>query len=105
MPVDRPTQPTRMGETLDRVLAALGSPPASSLQVVVGAWADIVGPAAAEALTPVAIHDGTLLVDAVDPRWAGQARWLESTVVEGAERLVGPGVVRSLRARTAGAGG
>lgn len=100
MPADRPTRPTRLGETLDRVLAGLGSPPASSLRLLEGAWADIVGPAAAEALTPVAIRDGTLVVDAVDPRWAGQARWLEATVVEAAERLLGPGVIRALRART-----
>ena len=47
MPADRPTRPTRMGETLDRVLAGLGSPPASSLRLLEGAWDDIVGPAAA----------------------------------------------------------
>lgn len=91
-----------MTESLDRVLAGLGSPPASSLQLLIDAWPEIVGPAAAEALTPVAIHDGTLLVEAVDPRWAGQARWLESNVVEAAARLLGPDVVRDLRARTTG---
>ncbi len=95
------SRPARLGETLDRVLAGLGAPPASSLEVVVRAWPDLVGPAAAEALRPHAIRDGRLLVTATDPVWSGQARWLEGAVVEGLERLLGPGVVTSLEARTA----
>jgi predicted nucleic acid-binding Zn ribbon protein len=97
----REGRPARLGETLDRVLAGLGAPPASSLEVVVRAWPDLVGPAAAEALQPQAIRDGRLVVTATDPVWSGQARWLEGAVVEGLERLLGPGVVTGLDARTA----
>ncbi len=86
---------------LDRVLAGLGAPPASSLEVVQRAWPDLVGPAAAEALQPQAIRGGTLVVIASDPVWTGQARWLEAAVVEGLERLLGPGVVTALEARSA----
>ena len=84
---------------------ASGRPPASSLEVVERAWPDLVGPAAAEALRPVAIRDGRLVVTAVDPVWSGQARWLEGAVVEGLERLLGPGVVTALEARAAPAAG
>jgi hypothetical protein len=42
-----------------------------------------------------------LVVQATDPVWTGQARWLESSVVEGLAPLLGPGVVTALRARTA----
>jgi predicted nucleic acid-binding Zn ribbon protein len=94
-----PGRPSRLADTLDRVLAGLGSPPASALEVVAGAWADLVGPAAAEALRPTAIREGVLLVEAADPVWAGQARWLEGAVVEGLEPLLGAGVVTSLSAR------
>ncbi|HXH57802.1 MAG TPA: DUF721 domain-containing protein [Iamia sp.] len=97
----RAPRPSRLGETLDRVLAGLGSPPASTMEVVDRAWPDLVGPVAAEALRPVAIRDGTLVVSAVDPVWTGQARWLEATVVEGLIPLLGAGVVTSLVARHA----
>lgn len=101
LPTGGPARPSRLGETLDRVMAGLGAPPASSLEVVVRAWPDLVGPAAAAALTPQAIRDGRLVVTAVDPVWSGQARWLEGAVVEGLERLLGPGVVTGLEARPA----
>lgn len=94
-----PVRPSRLGETLDRVLAGLGAPPASTLEVVERAWPDLVGPAAATALQPVAIRSGRLVVRTTDPVWAGQARWLEGAVVEGLERLLGAGVVTALEAR------
>lgn len=93
--------PTRLGETLDRVLAGLGAPPASTLEVVERAWPDLVGPVAAEALRPLAIRDGSLVVTATDPVWIGQARWLESAVVDGLAPLLGEGVVTALVARRA----
>lgn len=95
------SRPVRLTDTLDRVLAGLGAPPATTLDVVIGAWADLVGPAAAEALRPTVIRDGVLVVQAREPVWAGQARWLEASVVEGLAPLLGPGVVTGLVARTA----
>jgi predicted nucleic acid-binding Zn ribbon protein len=94
-------RPTPLADTLDRVLAGLGAPPASSLDIVERAWTDLVGPAAAAALTPVSIRDGALVVRADDPVWTGQARWLEAAVVEGLEPLLGAGVVTALVARLA----
>lgn len=96
------SRPARISEALDRVLAGLGAPPATTLEVVERAWPDLVGPAAAQALRPVAVRDGVLVVQAGDPVWTGQARWLEAAVVEGLAPLLGPGVVTALRARTAG---
>ena len=90
----------RFGEVLDRVRASLGAPSASTFDVISRAWPELVGPAAAEALRPLDIRDGRLLVIAVDAQWTGQARWLEEQVVRGVERLVGPGVVTALAART-----
>jgi hypothetical protein len=80
-------------------MAGLGSPPASALAVVQQAWAELVGPAAGAALTPVGIRDGALIVVADDPAWVGQARWFEGAVVEGLAPLLGPGVVTSMRAK------
>ncbi|HYI62182.1 MAG TPA: DUF721 domain-containing protein [Acidimicrobiales bacterium] len=95
------SRPARLSEALDRVLAGLGAPPATTLEVVARAWPDLVGPAAARALRPTAVRDGVLVVQASDPVWTGQARWLESAVVEGLAPLLGPGVVTALQARTA----
>ena len=83
-------RPSRLSDTLDRVLAGLGAPPASSLEVVERAWEDLVGPAAADALRPLVIRDGSLVVTAADPVWVGQAP------------LLGTGVVTALVARAAG---
>lgn len=90
----------RLSETLDRVLAGLGAPPATTLEVVTRAWPDLVGPAAAAALRPVAIRDGMLVVQAAEPVWTGQARWLEAAVVDGLAPLLGRDVVTGLTART-----
>ncbi len=101
----REDQPVvRLAETLDRVLAGLGAPPATTLEVVTRAWSELVGPAAAAALRPTAIRDGILVVQATEPVWAGQARWLEASVVDGLAPLLGPGVVTGLTARTAPSG-
>jgi predicted nucleic acid-binding Zn ribbon protein len=94
----------RLAQTLDRVLAGLGAPPATTLEVVTRAWPELVGPAAAAALQPTVIRDGVLVVQATEPVWAGQARWLEAAVVEGLAPLLGPGVVTALTARTAPSG-
>lgn len=99
------SRPARIADALDRVLAGLGAPPATTLEVVVRAWPDLVGPAAAEALRPTAIRDGVLVVQSSEPVWTGQARWLETAVVEGLVPLIGPGVVTGLVARTVGAEG
>ncbi|CAN5728838.1 MAG: DUF721 domain-containing protein [Iamia sp.] len=96
-----PSGPRPLGEALDRVLAGLGAPPSSSLEVVERAWPDLVGPVAGEALRPLAIRDGALVVTAADPVWIGQARWLEGAVVDGLAPLLGDGVVTSLVARRA----
>lgn len=93
------SSPSRISSTLDRVLAGLGAPPASTIELVDRAWGDLVGPAAAAALRPRSIQGGTLVVTTDDPMWRGQARWLEGAVVEGLERLLGPGVVTGLEAR------
>lgn len=95
----RAPRPVRLATALDRVLAGLGSPPASTLEVIEAAWSELVGPAAAEGLRPVAVRDGELLVVATDPVWVGQARWLETAVVEGLAERLGAGVVTGLTAR------
>ena len=91
--------PGHVSEGLDRVLASLGSPPVDTVTRIRKAWAELVGPDAAEVLVPVRVHDGVLVLRAVDPAWASQARWLEAGVVARARELLGEGVVERLEVR------
>ena len=84
--------PGTIGRDIDRVLAGLGSPPAPVLTRIAEAWADLVGPAAAEHCRPGRLVDGRLHVEVDDPTWASQLRWQATTlrariadVVPGAE--------------------
>jgi hypothetical protein len=86
-------------EGLDRVLAALGSPPVDALTTIRDRWDHLVGPQAAEALVPVAVEHGRIVAVATSGVWASQARWLEPAVVARAAELLGEGVVDGLVVR------
>lgn len=67
-------------QQLSRLLGSLGSDDATSVRGVFGAWRDIVGEAVAEHVQPVKLDRSTLVVEADDPHWATEMRFLESTV-------------------------
>ena len=91
--------PRRLQEGLDRVLAGLGAPTVDELTTIRDRWSDLVGPEAAEVLTPVAVEDGTLIVSTTSTAWESQARWLEAGVVARSAELLGAGVVTGFAAR------
>ncbi len=69
--------PVPIGEALDRVIGALRAG-AGRAEVggVFGRWDEAVGPAVAAHIRPVRLERGTLLVEASDPGWATQVRFL-----------------------------
>lgn len=91
--------PAHVAEGLDRVLAALGSPPVDALVAVTEHWGELVGPEASAASRPLAIEHGRLLVSVTEPAWASQLRWLEAEVVRRSADLLGPGVIDRLEPR------
>lgn len=76
-----PTPPTRLGDTLDRVLLRLGAPPAAGVEVVFDRWHEVVGEGMAERTRPVAIEGETLVVACDDPALVTHVRFLEAQLV------------------------
>jgi len=99
LPVPGGPGPKRLADGLDRVLAGLGSPSVDALTTISDRWSELVGPQAAEAFTPVAVEDGTLVAGTSSSAWASQARWLEAGVVARAAELLGEGVITGFTAR------
>jgi hypothetical protein len=94
-----PAPPRRLSDSLDRVLAGLGRPSVDVLDVLRDRWEELVGPAAAEALRPLGIEHGTLVVAVSEPAWASHVRWLGAELVARAGEVLGPGVVTAVEAR------
>ncbi len=74
------TEPTPIGETLDRFLDYLGAPPARTLTSLEDNWPQIVGPALAAPTRPIELVDGVLVIGCDDPTWASQVRWMETQI-------------------------
>jgi predicted nucleic acid-binding Zn ribbon protein len=62
-------------------------------------WSEVVGADVAAHARLVSVRDGVIVVTVDDPIWATQLRYLETTVLERAAALVGPGAVTSVRVR------
>lgn len=67
-------------QQLSRLLGSLGSDDATSVRGVFGAWRELVGEAVAEHVQPVKLDRSILVVEADDPHWATEMRFLESSV-------------------------
>jgi predicted nucleic acid-binding Zn ribbon protein len=94
---DRP--PRRVGESLDRVAAALGVTRATTLTGIFASWDELVGDAVAQHVRPRSLRDKTLLVVVDDPSWATQMRWLEADLLTRLVEVLGPGQVDRIEVR------
>lgn len=81
--------PVPFGESLDRVVRSLrndvstagsSSQTASQMGGVFGRWAEAVGDAVAQHVTPVKLDGTRLIVEVDEPAWAIQLRFLETTL-------------------------
>lgn len=88
-----------VGDTVDRVLRALGAPPSSTLHAVFDDWPGVVGEAIASASRPLSLDDGRLVLAVVDGGWATQLRWMEPELLATIATHVGEGSVRSIEVR------
>jgi predicted nucleic acid-binding Zn ribbon protein len=94
-----PVPPKRLGETLDRVLGRLGSPPAAGVEVVFDRWGEVVGKAMAARTRPVAIEGETLVVGCDEPALATHVRFLEPQLVARLGELSGQRHVTRIEVR------
>lgn len=90
-------EPLSLRDALAGVGRDLGLPAPDELSTLLDAWPDIVGAAIAPHTSVRSLRDGVLLVAVDDPAFATQVRYLEAQVREGAAKVVGRPVVRSLR--------
>ena len=67
-------------EQLSRLLTSLGSDDVESVRGVFGAWRELVGDAVAAHVQPVRLDQSTLVVEADDPHWATEMRFLEASL-------------------------
>jgi len=91
-------EPVSVGDAAALVGAELGLAEPQVFTRLVDAWAELVGPAVAAHSRVRGVRNGVLEIGVDSPAWATELRYLESDLVERASRLVGPGVVASVRA-------
>ncbi len=91
--------PQRLGHSLDRVLAGLGSPPVAVLSTIVERWPELIGPDAAKVCRPVSVEHGCLSIAVEQTAWVSQLRWMEADLIRRATALLGPGVVGRVEVR------
>jgi predicted nucleic acid-binding Zn ribbon protein len=84
-----PSAPVRLGDTIDRVLGRLGSPPRAGVEVVFDRWSEVVGEAMAARTRPASIDGETLVVSCDDPALTTHVRFLEPQLVGRLAELAG----------------
>jgi hypothetical protein len=91
--------PVRLGDTIDRVLGRLGTPPRAGVEAVFERWAEVVGEAMAARTRPVAIDGETLVVACDEPALTTHVRFLEPQLVDRLAELAGGRHVRRVEVR------
>jgi predicted nucleic acid-binding Zn ribbon protein len=86
--------PRPLSASLERVAKRIGGPRASTLRLVFSHWVDIVGETVADHVKPLSLVDGVLRVEADQPAWATEARFLGPEIVRRCEAVTGDDAVR-----------
>lgn len=94
------SEPQPLGFALDRFLAHLGAPPASTVSALQAHWGDIVGPALADHTRPVGCVAGVLTVRCDDAAWASQIRWMDTQIKQHFARQFAGIDLRSIKVLT-----
>jgi predicted nucleic acid-binding Zn ribbon protein len=84
-----PAAPVRLGDTIDGVLARLGTPSRAGVEVVFDRWDEVVGEVMAARTRPVAIDGETLVVRCDDPALTTHVRFLEPQLLARLAELSG----------------
>lgn len=77
LPSSSDGDPRPLGETIDRLVRAMGAPSADVTRSIFADWLEIVGAQVAAHARPHALRERTLVVAVSDPAWATQLRFLE----------------------------
>ena len=94
----REERPTRsLAESLARLAGELGLGEVHASSAVFDRWDDLVGADVAAHAHPVKLRDGVLTVEADDPGWGSQLRYLGSDLVARINASLGGESVREIR--------
>ena len=96
------SEPTRLGDALDRVLRGLGAPPADVSSQLADEWASIVGAELAAHATVESVVDGRVRIAVDGNAWATEMRYREAAVLGWFDAVAGPGQVTRIDVRVVG---
>jgi predicted nucleic acid-binding Zn ribbon protein len=74
--------PVPLTQSLDSVMRSLRGADRIQLGGLFGRWDEAVGETVAAHVRPIKLDRGVLLVEADDPAWATQVKFLADTIVE-----------------------
>jgi hypothetical protein len=94
-----------VGDALERVLAGMGAPTSTGVEVVFDRWHDVVGEAMAARTRPVSIDRQTLVVACDEPALATHVRFLEPQLVARLGELAGERQITRVEVRVDRRGG
>jgi predicted nucleic acid-binding Zn ribbon protein len=98
-------EPRPVSASLGRIAASLGAPRPDVLHAVFSRWSEVVGGDVAAHARPVSLRDGLLVVMVDHPAWATQLGYLRGDLLRRLEEATGPGEVREVEVKVAGAPG
>ncbi len=76
------TDPVPITASLDGVMRSLRGGDRRQIGGVFGRWDEAVGEAVAAHVRPVRLDEGVLTVEAEDPAWATEVKFLADTIVQ-----------------------
>ena len=74
------SDPVPIAKSLDSIMKSLRGTDRVQIGGVFGRWDEAVGPTVAVHVRPVRLDQGVLLVEADEPAWATQVKFLASTI-------------------------
>jgi hypothetical protein len=91
--------PMPIADALAAVRAELGLPAGDVLSTLDSRWAEIVGDDVATHARLLAVRDGVISVAVDSPPWATQLRYLEATLIDRANVVIGRDAVYAITVR------
>jgi len=87
-------EPVPISKSLDSIMKSLRGTDRIQIGGVFGRWDDAVGPTVAAHVRPVRLDHGVLTVEADDPAWATQVKFLAGTITTRLAEVAGVSVER-----------
>ncbi|MDN5570110.1 MAG: DciA family protein [Propionibacteriaceae bacterium] len=90
-------EPMALGDALEKVISARGWGTEVNVHLLLGRWAELVGPAVAEHSTPEAFKAGVVVVRTSSTNWASQLRLMAPQLVARMNASLGDGTIRMVK--------